>query len=180
MRKKRKKIYDNLSNIETEINNFTDYKDDLISYLNKNPLISYTAFKKKAIYIYLNHEYNFTIKKTTLSNIYYKWRNNTKIFNWISIFDNTLTQVNKYFLRDEETTLILDDDKNNYYWHKHVLLISPIFIKLLQITDHIYIDSTYITTKDFYQLLIVICYNSIIDKKISCSFIFMNNKSQKS
>ena len=60
-----------------------------------------------------------------------------------------------------------------------MLWISPIFIEILQITDHICLDSTYITTKDFYQLLIVMCYNSIIDKKIPCSFIFMNNKSPK-
>ena len=60
-----------MANIETEINNYTDYEDDLISYLNKNPLISYTVFKKKAIDIYLKHEYEFTIKKTTLSNISY-------------------------------------------------------------------------------------------------------------
>ena len=42
--------------------------------------------------------------------------------------------------------------------YKKTIWIAPIFIKALQKTEHIYIDSTFITTKDFYQLLIVMAY----------------------
>jgi uncharacterized protein with FMN-binding domain len=177
---KNKKVYDNLANIEKEINNFSNYKEALISFLNKNPLIGYNAFKKKAVNIYLKNEYEFCIKKNTLTNIYYSWRNQSKIFSWTSIYDNITTQDNKFFLRDEQTSLIFDIEKKQYYWHKHILWISPIFIKALQNAQHIYIDSTFITTKDFYQLLIVMVYVSVIDKKIPCAYILMNSKSEKS
>lgn len=61
-----------------------------------------------------------------------------------------MTQDNKLFLRDEQTTLIFDIEKKQYYWYKLMLWIASIFIKALQNTQHIYIDSTFITTKDFY------------------------------
>lgn len=86
--KKDIKIYDNLANVEKTIVNYEEYKEELIDYLNNNPIKSYKNLKKKALDLFLKKDANFTLKKNTLSNIYYKWRANTKIFSWHSIFDN--------------------------------------------------------------------------------------------
>ena len=50
-----KKIYDNLANIEEAINKFGDFKKDLISILNSNPLMSYYYFKKIEINKFLKN-----------------------------------------------------------------------------------------------------------------------------
>ena len=44
---KNKKIYDNLVDIEIEVKNREDFKSSLITFLNFNPLVSYSKFKKK-------------------------------------------------------------------------------------------------------------------------------------
>ena len=108
---KNKIMYDNLAHVEHEINNFTNYKEALIIYLNKNPLIRYSVI------IYLKNDYEFTIKKNSLSNIYYNWRNTSKIFSLVSIYDNIMTQDNKFFLRDEQTSL-------NYDFKKKTILFA--------------------------------------------------------
>ena len=69
-----------------------------------------------------------------------------------------------------------DDESKNNYWHKHIILVSALFIKLLQESQHIYIDATYISTKEFYQTLIIMAYSQVIDKKIPCVYVLMNNK----
>ena len=60
---KNKKIYDNLAHVEHEINDFTNYNENLILYLNKNPLIGYKNFKNHTVKIYLKNDYELTIKK---------------------------------------------------------------------------------------------------------------------
>ena len=142
--------------------------------------MSYYYFKKIAINKFLKNEYDFTLKKNTLSNIYYRWRSNYKVFNWISIFDNIYTLDDKLYLRYQYTTLLYDEKNKNNYWHKHIIWISPIFIKILQETPHLYIDATYISTKDYYQLVIIMAYYTLIDLKFPCSYILMNNKNEKS
>ena len=49
----------------------------------------------------------------------------------------------------------------------------------MQETPHLYIDATYISTKDYYQLVIIMAYYTLIDLKIPCSYILMNNKNEK-
>ena len=41
---------------------------------------------------------------------------------------------------------------------------------------HLYIDGKFITTKDYYQLLIIMYYDKSSEKKIPITFILINNK----
>ena len=50
----------------------------------------------------------------------------------------------------------------------------------MQETPHLYIDATCVSTKDYYQLVIIMAYYTLIDLKIPCSYILMNNKNEKS
>ena len=47
----------------------------------------------------------------------------------------------KNFLREQGTTLIYDAAKKEYIWVKHIIWASPFFIKIIQETEHIYIDA---------------------------------------
>lgn len=85
---------------------FSEFKDKLLSFLNTNPLITYNLFKKHAFKYYLDNNFKFSIKKNTFNNIYYEWRKTSKIFNWYSIFDNTLTIDRGNYLKDVVTSLL--------------------------------------------------------------------------
>lgn len=61
---------------------------------------------------YLNNAFSFSIKKSTLVNIYYKSCSNAKIINWISIFYNIKAEEGKYYLIEERTTILYGNKSN--------------------------------------------------------------------
>ena len=56
----------------------------------------------------------------------------TKIFSLVSIFDKIYTLDNKNILKDEANSLCFDLTKKEYFWHRHVIWMSPLFIKVMQ------------------------------------------------
>lgn len=46
-------------------------------------------------------------------------------------------------------------------------------------SQHIYIDGTFITTKDYYQLIVIMYYDTNANKKIPGCYILINNKSKQ-
>ena len=58
------------------------------------------------------------------------------------------------------------DPKNSLVW------ISPILIKVLQDSEHIYIDATYIASKEYYQMLVIMAYHKNLEINIPCCYIF--------
>ena len=89
-----------------------------------------------------NKKFNFTLKKNTITNIYYPWRNNSKIFSSYSIFDNYKTVDDEIFMRDERTCYLYDNKKKNYYLHNNILWLVPSFNKILQDSENFHIDCT--------------------------------------
>ena len=61
---KNPKIYDNTANVTSNAHAFSNYKEELIKFLNLNPLITFTNFKTYAIKKYLKGEFDCSIKKT--------------------------------------------------------------------------------------------------------------------
>ena len=61
----------------------------------------------------------------------------------------------------------------------YILDIAKIY-KIFESSDNFYKDATYVSTKEFYQLLIVMEYNSVLDIEILCCYILMNTKFQTS
>ena len=57
------KIYDNLGDITNNAYKFSDFKEILLLYLNRNPLTTYNKFKEYGIKQYLENNYKFAIKK---------------------------------------------------------------------------------------------------------------------
>ena len=48
------KKYENLADINAEINNYKSFKENLLEYLECNPIVKYSQFKKKLINCILN------------------------------------------------------------------------------------------------------------------------------
>ena len=105
------------------------------------------------------------LKKKFFAHIFYKWRNNAKIFIWVSIFDNCYTKDNMLYLRDVSTKLLYTTDGKNVYWHKHIIWITNYNINRIQLSPYLYIEGTFISTKDFYQLIIFMYYDELSNKK---------------
>jgi hypothetical protein len=101
------KIYDNIGEIQTNVYEFSNFKKDLINYLNRHHMITFKDFKIKANDYFLKNNFDFFVKKNTYANIYYPWRNNSKIFSWYSIFDNPTTNDNKTYLKDVSIKLYI-------------------------------------------------------------------------
>lgn len=116
------------SNFNNNIKIYEDFKKSLIEYLNKNPIINYSNFRKYATDLYYKTKCTFEIKNYTFCNIYYSWRKTSNIFNKYSIFKNKYTKENKTFLRDYVYKLIYNDKGNKYIEHEHVIFISNFFL----------------------------------------------------
>ena len=91
-----KQLYNNIGNINKEIDNYKNFRKVLIEYLTLNPLIKYSDFRKNASEFYEKTKCNFTIENYAFSNIYYNWRKNSNLFNKFSIFSNKFPKKEKF------------------------------------------------------------------------------------
>lgn len=58
--------------------------------------------------------------------------------------------------------------------------MSNFHANMIKKSHHLYIDGTFLTTKEFYQLIIFMYYNEDIKKKIPGFFILVNTKEESS
>ena len=65
-----KKLYDNIGNINKEIDNYKNFWEVLIEHLNLNPIIKYSDFRKYASELYEKTNCSFNIENYTFYNIY--------------------------------------------------------------------------------------------------------------
>ena len=173
-----KLVYDNLATITNNVYNFSDFKQKLIEYLNLLPLITFEKFKLYVVKLCLIGEFDFIVPKNTFGNIFYPWRRTAKIFNWYSIFDNNKTIDGDMYLKDVCNSYIYKSNGKDMFWHKHIIWCSNFFINRMKSTMHLYIDGTFITTKDYKQLIIIMFFDDSSKRKIPGCYILINNKTQ--
>ena len=170
--------YENYKEINLEINNYQNFRKGLLDFLNTNPTISYHDFIKEGEIIYNQNKCSFDIKTNTFSNIYYNWRKNSNSFNKFSIYDHTLTNNNKPFLRDYTYKTIYSKDGNSIINHEHVIYVSDFYIKKLRESKHFYIDGTFVYPKGFKQLIVILYYDQNLEKRYPGVFALINNKTE--
>lgn len=66
------------------------------------------------------------------------------------------------------------------YWHRHIIWVSNYNIKRIRHSFHYYLDVTYVSTKEFYELLILIYLDINSKKKIPGVYILLNSKFENS
>ena len=124
--------YENYADIEGEISNYKEFKNDIIKYLNSHPIIKYTEYKKKAHKLYYKNHCNFKININTLKNIYYNWRKENIIFKKYSIFEFNKTKNGLEYLKDYSYTYIYNKSGKTHFLHEHAIFCSDFFIKKLR------------------------------------------------
>ena len=70
------------------------------------------------------------------------------------------------YLRDVLIKLLYTCEGKNVYWHKHIIWKTYYNINRIKSSPYLYIDGTFIGTKDFYQLIIIMYYDKCSKKKI--------------
>ena len=116
------------------------------------------------------------INKNTFKNIFYQLRNNSKIFSSFSIFDIIYTKDHTIYLKDVVHKYIYNSKGDAIYWHRHIIWMSNFNIKRIRYSNHYYLDGTYIATKEFYQILILMYYDKNSNSKIPASYILIISK----
>lgn len=118
-------------------------------------MITFRQFKIYALKEIKNLNIKIPYNDNKLKNIYYPFHNNTDIYKWTSIFFNNSTKDEKIYLRDFQQRYVYDNKKKEFYLHRHAIFASTYHINNIIRTKHIYIDGTFITPKEFSQLLII-------------------------
>ena len=162
-------LFDNIADINENIMKYEDFKKYLIDYLNKNPLINFNSFNNLVLEFYLKNKFSFIVNKNTFKNIFYQLRNNSKIFSSFSIFNIIYIKDHTIYLKDAVHKYIYNSKGDAIYWHRHIIWMSNFNIKRIRFSNHYYLDGTYIATKEFYQLLILIYCDKNSNSKILSS-----------
>ena len=97
---------------------------------------------------------------------------NTKFY----ALENNKTKSNLFFLRDYSNTLLYNTNGKTLFNHEHFIFIFDFFIKKLYISEHWYIDGTFLRPKDFSQLIIVMYYYLEYKKRFPAIYALINNK----
>ena len=79
---------ENIHITNKEIENKEKYKEELLKYLNSNPLIILSEFNKHALNLYRGNEYKFDLKKNFIRNLYDNRKKNNIIFTKFSFLIN--------------------------------------------------------------------------------------------
>ena len=71
-------------------------------------------------------------------------------------------------------------NKNNIslFNHEHLIYVSDYFIKKLSQSKHWYIDGTFVYQKGFSQLIVILYYDKILNKRFPGIFGLINDKKE--
>ena len=160
------------------INNYSNFKAELIKQLERHPFQNYSTFCKTATNLYNKDSYEFSLTPNTFKNIYYPWKNNSLLFTKFSVFGNDKTNLKEQFLRDYTYTYYYDDKGKKLKKHEHFIFISNFQIRKICTSKHLYIDGTFIKPKGFTELIIILYHDEELNIRAPGCYILLNNKSE--
>ena len=94
------------------------------------------------------------------------------------MFDNQYTLEGNQYLRDYNYTMLYNKDNISLFQHEHIIYVSDYFIKKLNKSSHFYIDGTFVYPKGFKQLIVILYYDSDLNKRFPGLFALINNKKE--
>ena len=172
-------IFENIGEINQQIDNYKNMKTALLNYLNSHPTIRSSDFIDKAYKFYNKNNCKFKIEKNTFKNMYYNWRNNSSTFKKYSALENCLTNNEENFLRDYTYSTIYNKSGKSQFTHEHMIFISNYFIRKLRNAKHLYIDGTFVYPDDFEQLIIILYRDEESGIRYPGLFALINNKKEE-
>ena len=172
-------LYENIGDINIEIDNYKKLKKALINYLNSHPTIRSSDFIEKANKFYNKNKCQFKIEKNTFKNLYYNWRNNSLAFKKYSAIENCLTNNEENYLRDYSYITVYNKSGKSQFIHEHMIFISNYFIKKLRNAVHLYIDGTFVYPDEFDQLIIILYRDEESGVRYPGLYALINNKKEE-
>ena len=126
----------------------SNFKNELIEFLNKNPLTKVKEFKKIGKDKLLDYELNIYSNDNFFKNIFYPWKESNLSFKWYSAFENNKTKINKLYLRESLYTYLYQNSINKPFLHRY-LIWSFIFFykKIAKYNTYIYRRYFYFSTR---------------------------------
>ena len=171
-----RKVYNNIADINEEVNNYKEFRESIENYLDKYPLIKYSKFILKANKLYYKKNCNFDIKENTLKNIYYNWRKKSMAYTKFYAFNNNLCKNKKVFLKEYRNLYLYKSNGKKQFNHEHFIFCSDFFINELNKSEHWYIDATFIYPPGFKELIVILYIDKDTNKRFPGMFILTNNK----
>jgi len=83
-------------------------------------------------------------------------------------------------MRDYCNTYLYENNGKKLYNHKHIIFISDFQHNKLIESPHLYFDVTFVYPKEFAQMIIVLYYDTLINKRAPGALILLNNKKENS
>ena len=83
-------------------------------------------------------------------------------------------------MRDYCNTYIYENNGKKIHNHEHIIFISDFQINKIIESPHLYFDGTFVYPKEFAQMIIVLYYDTLINKRALGAFILLNNKKENS
>ena len=74
--------------------------------------------------------------------------------------------------------MLYNKDNISLFQHEHIIYVSDYFIKKLNKSSHFYIDGTFVYPKGFKQLIVILYYDSDLNKRFPGLFALINNKKE--
>ena len=168
--------YENLGDINEEIENYKEMKLALYKYLNSHPMVTCKKFIKKGYDIYNKNKCKFDVKNYTFKNIYYTWRKNSLSFTKYSAIQNSKTLENDSFLRDYTYITLYNASGKSQFEHEHMIFISNYFVNKISASTPIYIDGTFLYPDGFKQLIVILYRDDISGIRYPGLFALINNR----
>ena len=168
--------YQNLGDINEQINNYKDLKEKLTLYLNTHSMITVGEFIKKGYKLYDKCSCKFNVENYTFKNIYYNWRKSSLSFKKYSSLEYPNTKENTPFLRDYSYITLYNASGKSQFIHEHLIFVSNYFIKKLSQSVHLYIDGTFIYPPGFNQLIVILYRDENSGVRYPGLFALINNK----
>ena len=96
------------------------------------------------------------------------------------MFTNNKTYSKQIYLRDYLNTYLYDKSGKKLYNHEHAIFISPFQLNKIINSPHLYFDGTFVYPSDFKQMIIILYYDTAINKKSPAAYILLINKNETS
>ena len=94
------------------------------------------------------------------------------------VFDNNKTLDGNEFLQNQVYDILFDDKNNKQIKQIQIIFISNFFINKMRNINYIYVDGTFICPNNFSQIIIILRFAHIINRKYLLSYILINNKTK--
>ena len=137
--------------------------------MNKSNIYDRRLFKEEFKNLYNDKKYtfDFSMNDNMLSNIITKWKNNNMRFTKASILSEIKDYNNRLILREYRIIPLEFGNRKLRKNHlEYVIWANSENILRLKVSKNLFIDDTFHHTKEFYQLLIIMYKDIIINLKI--------------